>query len=66
MKVLVTSCIENQNVVNIPMEGDSSFPYLGVKTRRNKKSISNLQKRYKEQNSEMCLYGCRIREKRMM
>lgn len=66
MKVLVTSCIENQNVVNIPMKGDSSFPYLGVKTRRNKKSISNLQKRYKEQNSEMCLYACRIREKRMM
>lgn len=37
IKVLVVSCIENQNLVITPMEGDSSFPYLGVKTRRIKK-----------------------------
>lgn len=45
IKVLVASCTENQNLVIIPMEGDSSFPYLEVETRRiKKKSISNLQK----------------------
>lgn len=37
IKVLVASCTENQNLVIIPMEGDSSFPYLGVKARRIKK-----------------------------
>ena len=37
IKVLVASCTENQNLVITPMEGDSSFPYLGVKTRRIKK-----------------------------